>query len=128
MKKFRESEEQQFVHPEPIYDDGKYKLFEIKSSQDIKSVGRDIPGCDWYEVHSSLYKEGEFKRNVAHTSDGKFYVVETFKGSECTGGFFIKFNLNELVCDNEKVVKSLGKLLKAPKELLELIKVNNGKS
>ena len=127
MKKFRESEEQ-FVHPEPIYDDGKYKLFEIKSCQDIKSVGQDIPDCSWYEVSSSLYKEAEFKRNVAHTTDDKFYVVETFKDSKCTDGFFIKFNLNELVCDNANHVKSLGKLLKAPKELLELIKVNNGKS
>ena len=127
MKKFRESEEQ-FVHPEPIYDDGKYKLFEIKSRQDIRSIGQDIPGCEWYEVKSSYYREDDFERSVDHTTDGKFYVVETFKGSECTGGYLVRFSLNNLVCDNENHVKSLGKLLKAPKELLEVIKVNNGKS
>lgn len=126
MRKFRESEKQ-FVHPKPIYDDGKYKLFEIKSWQDMQSVGQDIPDCEWYEL-SSYHREKDFKSSLGHTIDGKFYVVETFKGPECTGGYLVKFNLGELVCDDKCNSKSLGKLLKAPKELLELIKVNNGKS
>lgn len=127
MKKFRESEKQQFVHPKPIYDDGKYKLFEIKSWQDMQSVGQDIPDCKWYEL-SSYHREKDFKPSVRHTIDGKFYVVEIFKGSECTEGYLVKFNLGELVCEDKYNSKSLGKLLKAPKELLELIKVNNGRS
>lgn len=126
MKKFRESEKQ-FVHPEPIYDDGKYKLFEIKSWQDMQSVGQDIPDCKWYEL-SSYHSEKDFKPSVRHTIDGKFYVVEIFKGSECTEGYLVKFNVGELVCEDKYNSKSLGKLLKAPKELLELIKVNNGRS
>lgn len=77
MKKFRESEKQ-FVHPKPIYDDGKYKLFEIKSWQDMQSVGQDIPDCKWYEL-SSYHREKDFKSSLRHTIDGKFYVVEIFK-------------------------------------------------
>lgn len=126
MKKFRESEKQ-FVHPKPIYDDGKYKLFEIKSRQDMQSVGQDIPDCKWYEL-SSYHREKDFKSSLRHTIDGKFYVVEIFKGPECTEGYLVKFNLGELVCEDKYNSKSLGKLLKAPKELLELIKVNNGRS